>query len=688
MKEHKFTNRLVNETSPYLLQHAHNPVDWYPWGEEAFAKAREEDKPILVSIGYSTCHWCHVMERESFEDEAVADYMNQHYVNIKVDREERPDVDQVYMEAIQILSGSGGWPLNCFLTPDKRPFYGGTYFPPKPAYNRPSWGHVLQHIHQAFIGKRNVVEEQASRLTESIAKSDTMLMDRFLEASLEEKTFTPDLMLNTYYALRETFDRVEGGFGGAPKFPGTISHEFLLQYHHATGNHEALEHVLLSLEKMIMGGIYDQLGGGFARYATDREWLIPHFEKMLYDNALLVSLLANGFKLTHNALYETTIGEVLEWVEREMTSPEGAFYSAQDADSEGVEGKFFVWDKAEIMAHLGEADGALFCKFYGVSEVGNWEGKNILWRENEIADFAKSKGLDLEDIRPRLAASKQKLFEIRDKRIKPGLDDKVLLNWNALMCSAYADAYEATGNEKYKSTAVRSLEFMLNNFRKGNELNFYHVWKEGRLTNPAFLDDYAFLIKSMLSVYAITQETKYLDFAGELAGHTISQFLDKERNLFFFTAGEEKDLPVRRRDLYDNSIPSGNSIMVGNLHRLGILLGNTDFRQLAENMLSGLKKVIEKYPSSFAQWARSMLEQVYPINEIVITGTAATGTKQEIERLYMPNKVIMIGEEELTARYPLLEGKPASEDTLIYVCKDYTCLRPVSNIEDMKAMLS
>ena len=446
-------NHLIKETSPYLLQHANNPVDWYAWKPEAFARAKAEDKPILVSIGYSTCHWCHVMEHESFENQTVAAFMNAHFVCIKVDREERPDVDQIYMEACQIISGNGGWPLNCFLLPDGRPFFAGTYYPPTSAYGRPSWTQVLKNLSDAYVHKREIVEQQAEQLTDMIRNSDKNHVKnkdnteggnfQTFEGDVTN-VFDRDYLNNAFYAMRERFDRVEGGWGGAPKFPSTMSIQFLLDYYFYTKNEEALAHAELSLQKMIQGGIYDQIGGGFARYATDRAWLIPHFEKMLYDNALLISVISDAYKLTKRDIYSETIEETLTFIQREMSHTEGGFFSAYDADSEGVEGKFYVWQKAEIEAALGE-EAALFCEFYDVSEEGNWEENNILWRQKSYSEFVTEKGIDATILKEKLRICRKKLFDIREKRIKPGLDDKILLSWNALMISAFARGLRSSG---------------------------------------------------------------------------------------------------------------------------------------------------------------------------------------------------------------------------------------------------
>ncbi len=677
-------NRLQYETSPYLLQHAHNPVDWYAWKPEAFEKARRENKPILVSIGYSTCHWCHVMERESFENEAVAAFMNEHFVNIKVDREERPDVDAIYMEACQIISGSGGWPLNCFLLPDGRPFFAGTYYPPRPAYNRPSWIQVLQNIYQNFYARREVVNEQAERLMAIIKSSDSVFIGDQIATHREHTLFTPVLLQNIFYQLQNRFDRENGGFGGAPKFPGSMSLEYLLQYYYYTKEEDALHHALFSLERMIQGGIYDQLGGGFARYATDKGWLIPHFEKMLYDNALLVHVLSDAYRLTGRDLYRETIEETLDFVARELTSPEGGFYSALDADSEGEEGKFYVWQKEEVDAILKE-EAPLFCEFYDISKEGNWEGKNILWRPQSYEQFAEAHGIALDDLKNRLQIARARMLAARAMRIRPGLDDKILLDWNGLMCSAYANAYAALGNFEYRQIAERNLAFLLEKFRQP-EGQFHHTYKAGKTQYSAFLDDYANLIEALLAVYSINFDLNLLCKAEMLTEMVIQNFFDPENKMFFFTSREQKDIPLRRRELYDNATPSGNSTMAHNLLKLSVLLGKESYKDSAVEMLKAMRDAVERYPSSFARWASVMFALVHPIREIAIVGDQATQFAQEINQLYLPNKVLMAS-AQANDNFPLLSGRNANGVTNIYICENYACQLPVQSVEKAKKIL-
>ena len=678
-------NHLKNETSPYLLQHVHNPVDWHAWKPDAFAKAEKENKPILVSIGYSTCHWCHVMERESFEDKEVAEFMNEHFVCIKVDREERPDVDQIYMEACQVLTGGGGWPLNCFLTPDKRPFYAGTYYPPMPAHNRPSWLQVLMNISHAFQNKRDTVEDQANRLTDIIRNSGKAFTGKKLKVVSEESPFKKRLLDKIFEGLHRIFDSAHGGFGGAPKFPGTMALNYLLGYHYHTGKKEALDHVLFSLDKMAMGGIYDHIGGGFSRYTVDEKWLVPHFEKMLYDNALLVCLLSDAYKITKKELYKTTIEETLEWVAREMTHENGGFYSAQDADSEGVEGKYYVWDRKEINEVLG-GDAVFFNGFYGVSDKGNWEGKNIINQSYSYEEFAEMIGADIGFLKTKLTESKKKLFAVRDRRIHPGLDDKILLDWNALMCSAYAKAYSALGHEQYKEAAIRNLDFIKTHFQQADGISFFHTYKNGNAQYSAFLNDYAYLIEALTNVYEITFNTDYLKQADALKEYVIDHFLDETDKIFYFTSSGQEDIPLRRKDLYDSATPSGNSTMVHNLQRLGILLGKEKDRALAAEMLLTMKPSIEKYPSSFSRWASALTNEVAGIPEIAIVGDGFEKLAKELNSHYLPNKTMMASGQG-NKEFPLLEGKISDGETMIYFCEDYACRQPVKTIKELKQLM-
>lgn len=681
----KKTNKLIHETSPYLQQHAYNPVDWHPWGEEALAKAKAEDKPILVSIGYSTCHWCHVMERESFENEAVADFMNEHFINIKVDREERPDVDAIYMEAVQLVqNGQGGWPLNCFLLPDGRPFFGGTYFPPQPAYQRASWIQVLQNLSKAYKERREDVEAQASQIVGYIQKAQTQFSNK-IDIPKGEQVFDRKFVKDVFQRLAQNFDEENGGFGSAPKFPGTMPLQFCLNYYLAEGEKKALEQVLLSLDKMSNGGIYDHLGGGFARYTVDAAWLVPHFEKMLYDNALLVGLLAETYKLTTRPLYKQRIEETLTWVEREMSSEEGGFFAALDADSEGVEGKFYVWDKAEIDAILGE-DSKLFCAFYDVSEEGNWEEKNILNIPTDKTDFLKAHAINDTDFDLFLKNCRNKLLAARASRVRPGLDDKILLDWNMMMVTAYCKAYQALRIEQYKERALKALNFALRAFQiEEDSLHLYHSYKDGKAKHHAFLDDYAFLIEALIEVHLITQEIHYINLAKEYLDFVNNEFLDHQQHLYFFTSAKQQDIILHKKITYDGATPSGNATMLHNLQRLGVLLDATAYREQAVKMALTIKEQIREYPSSFGQWANALFLEVYPLKTVAVMGTRYAATIQDLLAKSFLNTFIST---EATKAVRGLTIPKVTGETSIVVCKDYTCSLPVNTVDAALELLS
>jgi uncharacterized protein YyaL (SSP411 family) len=672
------TNRLIHESSPYLRQHAHNPVDWHIWGEEALQLAKAADKPILVSIGYASCHWCHVMERESFEDEHVADYMNRHFVCVKVDREERPDVDNIYMEAVQIMTGAGGWPLNCFLLPDGRPFYGGTYYPPRPAYNRPSWTQVLHNIVNAYHNRREEVEKQAARLTEAVRNADDRFVAQMQSHGTQADAFAPDLTDAIFNALYMQFDKAEGGFGHAPKFPTVMALEFLLHYYYHAKNEQALAHVRLSLDKMLMGGIYDQLGGGFSRYSTDSGWLVPHFEKMLYDNALLVSLLAQAYQCTGESSYKETIEQTLAFIAREMTSPEGGFFSAIDADSEGHEGHFYIWDKEEVTQVLGD-DCPLFCEFYRVCGQGNWEGRSILWRKHTYSEFAQAKGMPEDELHRFMESCRQRLFAVRQKRTPPALDDKILLDWNALQCSAYARAYFALGVPDYKDAALRNIHFLLQNFQAADGRGLVRVYAQGKAKQTAFLDDYAFLIAALLDVYQLDFDERFLELAKKYADFAVANFWDEQKSNFFFTLPDQTEVPVRKKDLFDSATPSGNATMVRNLQQLGLVFGDEGYSAKASAMLQAMKNTIERLPLSFSKWATAMLSEVYGNIEVAVVGEAAQQMAHDIQRVFLPNGIVMAA--QAANGFPMLQGREPMNGTQVHVCTNSTCKRPVETAE-------
>ncbi|HUM96475.1 MAG TPA: thioredoxin domain-containing protein [Chitinophagaceae bacterium] len=672
-------NKLINETSPYLLQHAHNPVVWYPWGEEALLKAKAENKPILISIGYAACHWCHVMERESFEDESTAAIMNQHFINIKIDREERPDLDHIYMDAVQAMTGSGGWPLNVFLTPNAKPFYGGTYFPPQRAFNRPSWQEVLYGIVQSFNERRTEIDAQAENLTAHLLQSNAFGK---YEAD-EQNIFTKENCDLIFQNIMKQADREWGGFGKAPKFPQTFSIQYLIRYAYVTGNKEALQQAILSLDKMIDGGIYDQLGGGFARYATDIEWLAPHFEKMLYDNALLLAVLSEAYQLTGKIRYREVISETINFLQNELQWDGKAFLSAIDADSEGEEGKFYVWKKEEVEKILGQ-DAAVFCNYYDISEKGNWheghgatEIKNILRVKKTLTDFSKEVKMDAAAIAVILERSRQKLLAAKNKRVRPATDDKIILGWNALMNTACSKAYAATGNKLYQKMAIENMQFLLSVFSVSTENeSLHHTWKAGKAHIPAFLDDYAYLIQALIHLQEITMEKKWLQKASMLTDFVISNFSDDESPYFFYTPVDQLDVIVRKKEVYDGATPSGNSIMATNLHYLGIVFEKTEWIKRSEDLLRLLSKAVIQHPNSFGIWASLLLEKRAGTNEIVVLGGQSDEILPKILKKYIPHKVFQAS-HIADDRYPLLANKASGTKPYLYLCRNNTCLPPV-----------
>lgn len=638
----------------------------------------------MVSIGYSACHWCHVMEHESFEDEETARIMNEHFVNIKIDREERPDLDHIYMESVQVLTGHGGWPLNVFLTPDKKPFYGGTYFPPVPAYNRTSWKQLLLFIADAFKNRRAEVESQAEKITGYISGSDKILIrpEKLLLAQ-SENIFSEKVVEQIFEKLKTNFDKINGGFGSAPKFPSTMTIQFLLRDYYFRKNQDALDQALLSLDKMSMGGIYDHLDGGFARYSTDEQWLAPHFEKMLYDNALLVITLCEANQLLQEEKYSGVIRQTLKFIKREMMSIEGAgFFTALDADSEGVEGKFYVWDLEEVKAILSEKSD-MFCEFYDITAHGNWERKNILHQKISVVEFAKGKNMDSSVIETYLEECRNKLFDVRSKRIPPRLDDKILLSLNALMCSAFAKAYQAIGDKQYLKVAESNIGFLLSAFREnGNSSELLHAFKKGQAYGDAMLDDYAYLIDALINVYEITFDESLLSKANEYAELVIDQFFDDQDGFFFFNSKKTTDVLLRRKEFYDNATPSGNSMMAKNLHRLSVYFDNEQFRNVVLKMLVQIKDSIIQYPASFSNWTNVMLNFIFPVSEIVVVGKEFSEFSNRINSLFLPDKILMATESGSENKFPILIGKESSDSTQIFICSNYACQQPVTTFEE------
>lgn len=694
------TNHLIHESSPYLLQHAHNPVNWYAWSDEALKKAKEENKPVLVSIGYAACHWCHVMERESFEDEATAKIMNKNFINIKIDREERPDLDHIYMDAVQAMTGSGGWPLNVFLTPDAKPFYGGTYFPPKRAFNRPSWQETLLGVMQAFRERRNEIDAQADNLTEHLLNAN----DFGLQKSAGEEIFSANKLEEAVQNIMKSADKEWGGFGKAPKFPQAFVIQFLLRYsycqkisklqeaskpplHLERGfGDEALKQALLSLDKMIEGGIYDQIGGGFSRYSTDTEWLAPHFEKMLYDNALLISVLSEAYQLTKKERYKEVIEETIEFIQRELLHPEKGFYAALDADSEGVEGKFYVWSWEEVQELLG-AEADIFCEYYDVTKKGNWEEINILRIKKSIEQLAAEKKITVAEIKKIIEKGKKQLVEHRDKRVRPLLDDKVILGWNALMNTALSKAFAATGNRSYRQLAIDNMQFLLGQFSAKNSNEFFHTWKNDIAKYPAFLDDYAFLIQALIHLQEITADKKWLMKAKSIAEYVIDYFSEAGTSFFFYTNAGQQDVIIRKKELYDGAVPSGNSVMAYNLFHLSVLFDKKEWKERSLNMLSSLGNVITRYPSSFGIWACLLQEAISGTNEIAIVGQVSENLQLELLKNYIPHRIIMISDDS-DPGFPLLTDKPATNPPSVYLCRNYTCLHPVFTVNDLISLIN
>jgi uncharacterized protein len=660
-------NHLVNETSPYLLQHADNPVDWYPWGDEAFEKARRENKPVLLSIGYSACHWCHVMAHESFEDEEIAKLMNENFVNIKVDREERPDLDQIYMNAVQMMTHHGGWPMTVFLTPDAVPFYGGTYFPPQDRYNIPGFPRVLIGVAEAYRERQDDIRETGVSLVNELR--------RLGEAGGSDHPIEPELLDAAYVGIIRNYDSINGGFGGAPKFPPAMTLEFLLRTYVRTGNADALEMVSHTCRKMANGGIYDQLGGGFHRYSTDARWLVPHFEKMLYDNALLSRLYLHYFQVSNEPQARATVEGILDYVLREMTHPEGGFYSTQDADSEGHEGKFFVWDIGEIRQALGERDAEIFCSYYNITEAGNFEGKNIPNVTHSLQAEARDS----------LQESRRKLFELRERRIKPARDEKILTAWNGLMLASFAEAGVVLNRPDYADAARRNAEFVLSNLRRDGRL--LRTWKDGTAKFNAYLEDYAFLAEGLLTLFETTGELHWLREALALTDRTVEEFWDDEGGGFFFTGKSHESLIVRAKDYFDNATPSGNSVAAMVLLRLAALTGRENYWSLATALLREIGDQTRRYPSGFGYALSAADFLLSTPKEVAIVGKEHAHIAPllaETWRRYLPNKVVApaFGDYSqaaeitpLLANRPLLNGLATS-----YVCEHFTCQQPITEV--------
>ncbi|WBA40195.1 thioredoxin domain-containing protein [Hymenobacter canadensis] len=669
-------NRLAQQTSPYLLQHAHNPVDWYPWGEEALQRARAEQKPIVVSIGYAACHWCHVMERESFENPQVAAVMNAHFVCIKVDREERPDVDQVYMEALHAMGVQGGWPLNVFLTPDAKPFYGGTYFPPT------SWTELLTSIGEAYQNEnRQELEASAEQFAQALQMSE---LHKYRLAPSAEGLSEEELA-ESLRNLSARFDLDKGGMSGAPKFPMPGIWRLLLRASQIAPGTALLAQAMRTVRHMAWGGLYDQIGGGFARYSVDEDWLAPHFEKMLYDNGQLLSLYAEAYQLQPDELLREVVYDTVAFVQRELTSPEGGFYASLDADSEGEEGRFYVFTQQELQDILGD-EQPLASAYYNCTATGNWEhGRNILHRHQTPEAFAEAHQLQPAVLAGLVQGWKQKLLAARDLRPRPALDDKILTSWNALLLQGLLDAYRAFAEPEFLTLAVRNAHFLQANLRRGPGV--WRSYQQGRATIGGFLDDYAFLIQAYISLYEATFQENWLREADQLAQYTLTHFFDAAEDLFFYTDDTSEQLIARKKELLDNVLPSSNSVMAHNLHRLGLHLGNMRYAELAAAMLRRVQALVAQQPQATANWAALYTSLLRPTAEVTIVGPEVEVYRQELGRHFLPN-VVVAGATEVGSSLPLLEGRTALQGrTTLYVCYNHACQRPVHTVAEALAQL-
>ena len=665
MKEAQHTNALVNETSPYLLQHANNAVDWYPWNEETLAKAQKEGKLLIISIGYSACHWCHVMEHESFEDEQVAQVMNERFINIKVDREERPDIDQVYMNAVQLMQRRGGWPLNCIAMPDGRPVWGGTYFP------KEQWIEQINQVANFYEQRPQDMLDYAQKLAKGIQQSELVSYNK------EKPNFSWQDLENTLEPWSKQFDYKEGGPKRAPKFPIPNNYLFLMRYAHLKQDNKLSEYVQLTLDKMAWGGIYDQVGGGFARYSTDKLWKVPHFEKMLYDNAQLVSLYCEAYTCYGKKMYKDIVEQTLAFVERELSHDNGAFYSALDADSEGLEGKFYVWKKEELKSLLGQ-DYPLFTKYYNINHKGFWEeGNYILVKDQSDADFCKKENLELDVFQQKVKHWQSKLLEERGQRTRPALDDKSLTSWNALMCQAYNDAYLAFGNKYYLHTAIKNARFILDKQCQSDH-SLWHSYKDGQSYINGFLEDYALTISAFIRLYEATFDEQWLNKAKDLTDYCHAHFYDSQSGMFFFTSDLDAPLVARKMEINDNVMPASSSVMANNLFALGQLLDNSDYLNIAQLQLNNIKNDMPSYGSGYSNWAILMLNYIAPFYEVAIVGTQAVQKALDFKQHYAPNTLLLGSTTD--SPLPLLQNKMLEGQTTFYLCQNKSCQLPTTEL--------
>lgn len=668
----KEPNKLIHASSPYLLQHAYNPVQWHEWGPVALALAKAENKLILISIGYSACHWCHVMEHESFENFEVAEVMNKNFVCIKVDREERPDIDQIYMLAVQLMNGNGGWPLNAICLPDQKPVYGGTYF------RKDDWINILLNVADLWKNEPEKARNYAERLSEGIQQAEKII------PSTTAITFDQAHLTEIVEPWKRHFDITEGGYNRSPKFPLPNNWSFLLRYSFLTPDEASFTAVCTTLEAMAMGGIYDQIGGGFARYSVDDKWHVPHFEKMLYDNAQLIDLYAEAYQCLKFEPFKLVIEETIAWVFREMTAENGLFYAALDADSEGVEGKFYVWDQVAFNEVLG-ADAALMGDYFNVTAEGNWEEEetNILRRITQDEDFFAKHAIDEKTLQQKVGLAKEKLLAARSKRIRPGLDDKCLTAWNAMMIKALTNTAQVLDNPSYYQSAKKAAEFILNNLI-AIDGGLYRNYKNGKANIQGFLDDYAFMIDALIALYETDFDEKWLTEAKKLSNYVLDNFKDAENEMFFYTASNGEELIARKHEVMDNVIAASNSVMAQNLQKLGLFYDDENYSEKASAMLKSVLPRIKAYGSAYSNWCIQLLNEVYGINEIAVVGNAIETTKKELNKFYIPNKITLGGTK---SELPLLKDKE-SQETKIYICRNKTCQLPVSTVAEAVKLLN
>ncbi|MEZ6135979.1 MAG: thioredoxin domain-containing protein [Pirellulaceae bacterium] len=672
-------NRLSDSSSPYLRQHQDNPVDWYPWGDEAFERARTEDKPIFLSVGYSACHWCHVMEHESFENEQLAAILNANFVAIKVDREERPDVDQIYMQAVQMLTGSGGWPMSVFMTADGTPFYGGTYWPPDSRWGRPGFGQVLMAVADAWHNRRAEITQQGQQIAEH-------LQEACRGPRPTNETLDPQWIDDADRWLIRNHDPTHGGFGAAPKFPHAMDLSLLLELEALRPNAARCDAIRITLDKMSRGGIYDHLAGGFARYSVDEKWLVPHFEKMLYDNALLASVYADAFRLWAHEEYAQVVRETLDYVIREMTNEQGGYHSTEDADSEGVEGKFYVWSRDEVLEVLGPERGERFCDCYDVTTAGNFEESNILNLPKSIEQFASLRNLDPNQLASELQADRQRLLERRAQRVRPGLDDKVLLSWNALMITAMTRGYRALGDRRYLNSARQAVDFICKHMRRGDG-RLWHTWRHGKATLNAYLDDLSYLVDALVELFQVDSHAQYLKLANEVAEQMLSSFRDPAGG-FFFTADDHEPLIARSKDLADSSVPSGNAMAATGLLALGRLTGRDDFLEASESALRAASRMMSDSPGAAGQSLRALLRFQQPPRELVLLGDDNSMGANILKRFEPHALTLVVSDatvaEQLQELCPLLQQRAAVDGkSTLYVCEGGVCQTPLVGRELM-----